>query len=191
MVVLASGAMVNALVDKRSGKYADRPALYMQDIWEQSRIIMRGYDDLWKVERKLYHQFLNITKAGRYVPYQDIETKQLCFDLIDHPERFEDLITRTTLSAATSMAYGFRVTDTENEVMKELMRNTHGFFHMVYQTKILDWYPQLRPLFGWLPSVVYPLTRRAKEVYHKESKQFHDLFDGVRRQMQSGASLPS
>ncbi len=59
--------MIKRLVDKRSGNYADRPSMFMQDIFEHSRIIMRGYDDLWKVERKLYHGFLNGTKAARYV----------------------------------------------------------------------------------------------------------------------------
>lgn len=29
-----------------------------------------SYDDLWKVERKLYHAFLNINTAQVYVPYQ-------------------------------------------------------------------------------------------------------------------------
>ena len=137
VVVLTSGELIKSVVDKRSSNYADRPRLYMQDIWEGSRIIMRGYDSLWKVERKLYHQFLNINKAARYVPYQDLETKQLLVDLLSNPKDFEDLITRTTLSAATSMAYGFRVLDPKSEVMQELFKNTHGFFVMVNSSKLL------------------------------------------------------
>jgi len=183
--------MIKRLVDKRSANYADRPSLYMQDIWEQSRIIMRGYDDLWKVERKIYHQFLNITKANRYIPYQNLETKQLCFDLLHMPEQFEALITRATLSIATSMAYGFRVPNTENDVMKELLHNTHGFFVMVHRSKLLDWYPQLRTIVRWLPSFIYPMARHAKEIFRRESAQFHELFHQARSRMNSDNSLPS
>jgi hypothetical protein len=191
VVVLASGEAIKKIVDKRSSNYADRPALYMQDVWEQSRIIMRRYDDLWKVERRIYHQFLSITKAHRYSPYQDLETKKLCFDLLHEPERWENLITRTTLSAATSMAYGFRVTDTENPVLKELMKNAHGFFTMVHSSKLLDWYPELRPIVKWLPSWVYPLTKQAREVYDREKTQFRDLYNDARKGATSEDSQPS
>jgi hypothetical protein len=46
VIVLASGEMIKRLVDKRSRNYADRPAIFMQSVFEHSRIIMRGYDDL-------------------------------------------------------------------------------------------------------------------------------------------------
>ena len=172
--------MIKRLIDKRSANYADRPQLFMQDIWEQSRIIMRGYDDLWKVERKLYHQFLGITKATRYTPYQDLESKKLCVDLVNDPTHFVQHITRMTTSIATSMAYGFRVLDVDSPVMKELFTNTHGFFAMVHHSKLLDWYPQLRPLVYIMPTWMYPLAKKAKEVYQREKKQFHQLFSDAK-----------
>lgn len=191
MVVLTSGEMIRKLVDKRSAIYSDRPKLYMQDIWEGSRIIMRGYDAMWKVERKLYHQFLSITKAARYIPYQDLETKQLLVDLINDPDNFESLIGRTTLSIASSMAYGFRVLNPKSEVMQELHKNTHGFFVMVNSSKLLDWYPQLRPIVRRLPSWLYPTGKKATEIYHRERKQFKDLYEQANRAAQTENSLPS
>ncbi|OQV09706.1 hypothetical protein CLAIMM_13798 [Cladophialophora immunda] len=191
VIVLASGEMIKRVMDKRSGNYADRPSLFMQDVFEHSRIIMRGYDDLWKVERKLYHQFLNSTKAARYIPYQDLETKQLCFDLLHRPEDFEALIMRTTMSAATSMAYGFRVTDPNNQVMKELLHNAHGFFTMVHKSQVLDWYPQLRWIVRWLPPFLYPMYRDAKEIFRRETLQFHQLLNDTRKKIAHDNSLPS
>ncbi|KIW26348.1 uncharacterized protein PV07_09448 [Cladophialophora immunda] len=191
VVVLTSGELIKRIVDKRSGNYADRPKLYMQDIWEGSRIIMRGYDSLWKVERKLYHQFLNINKAARYVPYQDLETKQMLVDLLSEPLDFENLISRTTLSIATSMVYGFRVLDPRSEVMQELFTNTHGFFVMVNRSKLLDWYPQLRPFVQVLPTWLYPMARRAKQVFYRERAQFRQLYEAAKRAAQLDNSLPS
>ncbi|KAF9770795.1 hypothetical protein IL306_011597 [Fusarium sp. DS 682] len=187
MVVLTSGEMIKKLVDKRSGNYADRPKLYMQEIWEHSRIIMRGYDALWKVERKLYHQFLNVNKAARYIPYQDVETSQLCYDLLSKPNDFEALITRSTLSLATSMAYGFRVVSLESPVMQELFTNTHGFFLMVSNSKLLDWFPQLRPVARLLPMWMNSVARKGKEIFLREKAQFHQLY----KQVQMGADLDS
>jgi hypothetical protein len=183
--------VIRRLIDKRSGNYADRPSLFMQDVFEDSRIILRGYDDLWKVERKLYHGFLNSTKAARYAPYQDLESKQLCFDLLHHPDAFETVIARMTLSAGTSMAYGFRVTDPENPVMKELLKNAHGFFTMVHKSQLFDWYPQLRPIVKWLPSFMYPMYRDAKEVFRREKIQFHQLLNDTRKVMDNENAPPS
>lgn len=191
MIVLTSGEMIKKVVDKKSGNFSDRPKLYMQSVWEGSRIIMRGYDSLWKVERKMYHQFLNITKAGRYHPYQDLETKQLLCDLLEKPAEWENLITRTTLSMSTSMAYGFRVLDTKSEVMQELFRNTHGFFVMVNSSKLLDWYPQLRPLVRLLPGWIYPTGKKATQVYHRERAQFRELYENATVAARKDDSLPS
>lgn len=183
--------MIKKVVDKRSGNYSDRPKLYMQDIFEGSRIIMRGYDSLWKVERKLYHQFLNINKAARYVPYQDLETKQLLIDLMNHPTQWESLITRTTMSVGMSMSYGIRIADPKSEFMQELLTNIHGFFVMVNSSKLLDWYPQLRPLVSVLPSWVYPMTRKAKQIFYRERAQFRQLYEDAQAASQSDTSLPS
>ncbi|KIX09210.1 uncharacterized protein Z518_00289 [Rhinocladiella mackenziei CBS 650.93] len=191
VVVLTNGQLIKKMVDKKSSNYSDRPKLYMQDIWEGSRIIMRGYDSLWKVERKLYHQFLNVNKAGRYVPYQDLETKQLIVDLLSNPHNFEDLITRTTLSVATSMAYGFRVADPKSEVMQELFSNAHGFFVMVNSSKLLDWYPQLRPIVQAMPTWLYPTARKAKQIFYRERDQFRRLYEQATRSSQMDDSLPS
>lgn len=152
---------------------------------------MRGYDALWKVERRLYHQFLNINKAARYIPYQDLETKQLLVDLLEKPKDFEDLITRSTLSVATSMAYGFRVVDPKSEVYQEMFRNTHGFFVMVSSSKLLDWYPQLRPIVRALPLWLYPLARKAKQIYYRERAQFRQLYEDAKRTSVQENSLPS
>lgn len=191
VVVLTKGETIKNIVDKRSGNYSHRPHLFMQDVWEGSRIIMRGYDALWKVERKLYHQFLNINKAGRYVPYQDLETKQLLADLLINPADFENLITRTTLSIATSMAYGFRVLDPRSAVMRELFTNTHGFFVMVNSSKLLDWYPRLRPFVRNVPSWLYPMAKKAKQIYHREKAQFRQLYEDAKVAAAKDGSLPS
>lgn len=144
--------------------YADRPSLYIQDVWEHSRIIMRGqsalslslgmmetisltavnsYDDLWEVERKLYHMFLNSNIVSKYLPYQSLETKRLCLDLLESPESFVDHVGRTTTSISTSMTYGFRVDSASSPALTRLFENAHDFFKLLHGSQYLDWYPVL------------------------------------------------
>jgi hypothetical protein len=42
LIVLADESVIRDLVHKRGTKYADQQKLYMREIWDDSRIIMRG-----------------------------------------------------------------------------------------------------------------------------------------------------
>ncbi len=75
--------------------------------------------------------------------------------------------------------------------MKELLHNAHGFFTMAQKSQFFDWYPQLRSIAKWLPAFVYPLYRDAREVFHRENKQFHDLLNHTRKTMNTENTLPS
>ena len=68
--MLADGGVIRDLVDQRGSNYADRPDLWVRGLFDHSRIIMRGYDELWRMERKLYHAQLNISVAKKYLLYQ-------------------------------------------------------------------------------------------------------------------------
>ncbi|OCL13766.1 putative cytochrome P450 [Glonium stellatum] len=182
IIVLASGDIIKKLIDKRSANYSDRQQLYMREIYEDSRIIMRGNDDLWRVERKLYHSFLNINVAKKYSGYQELETLHLCIDLLQDPTRFVDAITRTTTSLSASMTFGYRVTDVNSPKIRTMFHAAHSFFELVVQSKFLDWYPMLRPIFRKIPLRLNPFARKGTELYHHEREFFAELFkDGVAR----------
>lgn len=60
--------------------------------------------------RKMVHSILNIKAARSYVPYQDLENKQMLSGFLDQPDRFIDHIRRYTNSLTTQMVFGFRTT---------------------------------------------------------------------------------
>lgn len=41
-IVLADGHVIRDLVDQRGSNYADRPLLWVRELFDDSRIIMRG-----------------------------------------------------------------------------------------------------------------------------------------------------
>jgi hypothetical protein len=56
----------------------------------------------------MIHNILNIKAATTYVPYQDLESKQMLLGLLDQPGGFVEEIQRFTISLTTQMIYGFR-----------------------------------------------------------------------------------
>ena len=88
------------------------------------------------------------------------------------------------------MTYGFRLTSMEAPDIKELNRNSHGFFGMVLQSKFLDWYPILRPLVKYVPLRMNPLARRAADFYVRERAHFRRLFLDVKTKKISTGSSP-
>jgi hypothetical protein len=56
------------------------------------------------------HNTLNIKTAVAYIPYQDVENKDMMLAFLDDPEDFLLHVRRYTTSLTTQMVYGFRTT---------------------------------------------------------------------------------
>jgi hypothetical protein len=52
------------------------------------RILLMPYNDTWRTARKIMHQLLTTKQAESYRPFQDIESRQLCWDYLHKPEDF-------------------------------------------------------------------------------------------------------
>lgn len=176
-IVLSDGQVIHDLVDLRESNYADRPKLWVRELFDGSRIIMRGYDDLWRIERKLYHMDLNLTVARKYLPYQELETLQMLTQINDDPENFVLHVGRMKGSMATSIAFGFRLPNTTDLLTHEMLENSPGFFHCVVKSQILDWYPSLKPFVNLIPRVMNPWAKEALAAYQDEKRVFERAYE--------------
>jgi hypothetical protein len=70
--------------------------------------------------RRIVHNNLNIKAAKTYVPYQDLENKNMLLDLLETPDMFIDHIRRYTNSLTTQMIFGFRTTSIHDPKLKQL-----------------------------------------------------------------------
>jgi cytochrome P450 len=52
------------------------------------RILLMPYNDLWRNARKIMHQLLTTKQAESYRPFQDLESRQLCWDYLHNPGDF-------------------------------------------------------------------------------------------------------
>ncbi|KAM0552436.1 hypothetical protein ACHAPJ_007997 [Fusarium lateritium] len=186
-IVLSSKQAVKDLLDKKSGLYSHRQEMYVGQTLASGglRLLMMGYGPTWRLFRKLVHSLLNVTAARSYVPYQDLENKQMLYEMLVQPDKFLHSIRRYSNALTTTMVFGWR-----SPVYRDpkLMQLFDGFaeFAELNQTGIaalLDSFPLLRNL----PDFLLPVQKKAKELHQKEKdlylshwlKAKQDIADGT------------
>ncbi|KAJ3545430.1 hypothetical protein NM208_g2508 [Fusarium decemcellulare] len=179
MIVLSSDRAVKDLLDKRSTIYSSRPEMYMGQI---------EYGDTWRMIRKMVHNILNIKAAKSYVPYQDLENKQMLCGLLDQPEAFIDHIRRYTNSLTTQMVFGFRTLSIDDPKLKQLFEGFEKFCEVTSTTTaaVLDLFPILKQL----PDVMLPLRRYAKELHKHEKELYVGHWMNVKKAIKNGTAKP-
>lgn len=119
--------------------------------------------------RKIFHQVLHIKAAKGYVPYQDLESKQMLSGILEEPDSFVAHIRRFTTSLTTQMVFGFRTTSIHDEKLKRLYHCVEKWSEVVGSSTaaVLDVYPHLRNLGFMLPG------KRYAEALHKEERALY------------------
>lgn len=72
----------------------------------------------------MMHNTLNIKTAIAYIPYQDLENKNMMLGLLERPNDFILHLRRYTSSLTTQMVYGFRTISTEDPRMLQFFKVT-------------------------------------------------------------------
>lgn len=137
--------------------------------------------------RKIFHQLLYTNAAKGYVPYQDLESKQMLSGFLDDPHHFIDHIRRFTTSLTTQMVYGFRTTSIHDEKLKRLYRCVEKWSEVVGSSAaaLLDVYPLLRNLGFMSPG------KRYAQALHKEESALYvgHWMDAKKRVIQGTAKV--
>lgn len=190
MIVLSSDQAVKDLLDKRSGIYSSRPSMYLggevgsgglrmvlmvskrclpesfhdSPCSEYDKLMaLQEYGEKWRNIRKLMHAALTINVAKSYVPYQNLESKQLLRGILDQPELVTDHIERYTNSLSTQMFFGFRTISIDDPKLKKLYAGMAAWSQLVASrmSAVIDLYPITRNLPGHL----LPQRRHAEGVF--------------------------
>ncbi|RBR05965.1 hypothetical protein FVER53590_13927 [Fusarium verticillioides] len=181
-IVLSSAQAVKDLLDKKSALYSDRQEMYV------GQILGSGGLRLLMMFRKLVHSLLNVTTAKSYVPYQDLENKQMLYEMIVQPDQFLHSIRRYSNALTTTMVFGWR-----SPIYRDpkLMQLFDGFaeFAEINQTGIaalLDSFPVLRKL----PDFLLPVQKKAKELHKKEKDLYLSHWLKAKQDIADGSIKP-
>lgn len=110
VVVLNSPRVVRDLIDSRSSNYSSRPANFVgQDLISGGlRLVLMPYADEWRLARKMVHSLLNVKTAVDYIPFQELELRQMLADMVRAPNKYHDHVRRYSTSLVTSFTFGWR-----------------------------------------------------------------------------------
>jgi hypothetical protein len=73
-----------------------------------SRIVLMQYNERWRLLRKVMHQILSGRNQAVFMPFQDLESKQLCWDYLHNPDRWWSANGRYANSVIMSVVFGRR-----------------------------------------------------------------------------------
>lgn len=115
--------------------------------------------------RKLFHGVLNVKSSMEYLPYQDLESTQLLFDLCKSPLDFRSHLQRYANSITTSMVYGWRVSSSDDPRLAQLFESVARFFAMIQKpaSMLLQVFPFLKRFSSVIPVVGEARTHHISE----------------------------
>ncbi|KUJ09662.1 cytochrome P450 [Mollisia scopiformis] len=189
MIVLSSDQSIKDLLDKRSNIYSSRPEMYLgQIVSGYLRVLLMEYGDTWRMIRKMIHNILNIKAAKSYVPYQDLENKQMLLGLLEQPELFVGHIRRYTNSLTTQMVFGFRTISIDDPKLIQLFHGFEKFCEVTATTTaaLLDLFPILKVL----PDFMLPLRAYSKELHKRERELYVGHWMNVKEKIKTGVAKP-
>jgi hypothetical protein len=130
------------------------------------------------------HELLNIVAAKAYVPYQDLESKQMLHDLLQTPDDFLQHIRRYTFSVTTSLVFGTRAASYNSPEIQTFWKPFEEFLELnqAGTAGLVDFYPLLRKL----PDFLLPTKREAKRLHKAERKLYEAKWLDAKRKIQDG-----
>ncbi|KAG2127550.1 cytochrome P450 [Suillus bovinus] len=110
IVVVNSQHIAEALLDKRSRIYSDRPYLATLKPYGLSiSFTFMRYGDEWRRCRRLFHQTFRPESAVKFRPMQIRRARELVVNLVDDPQHYHDHFATFSLSVVMSAVYDYDV----------------------------------------------------------------------------------
>lgn len=171
-ISLGSHKIAHDLLDKRSAIYSSRPRSIIagECITKGLGIVFIPYNRQWRTQHRIQAEFLNPAISKRYRALQDVETRQVVYDLLSS-NNFSDNFHRMTSSLIFSLAYGKRMPwGDEHEVREidELMTN------LSEKQAPGKWMVDIFPVLNYLPRFLASWKSLGDEYHQREATLFGD-----------------
>ncbi|KAG2089752.1 cytochrome P450 [Suillus discolor] len=119
MVVVNSQRIAEALLEKRSRIYSDRPYLATIEPYGLSiSFTFMGYGDEWRLCRRLFHQTFRPESAVKFRPMQIRRAREMVVNLVDDPQHYHDHFATFSLTVVMSAAYDYDIEARDDPMVK-------------------------------------------------------------------------
>ncbi|KAG2053796.1 cytochrome P450 [Suillus hirtellus] len=123
MVVINSQHIAEALLDKRSRIYSDRPYLATLEPYGLSiNFSFIAYGDEWRLCRRLFHQTFRPESVTKFRPMQIKRARDIIVNLIDDPENYYDHFATFSLSVVMSAVYDYDIGARDDPMVQTVIK---------------------------------------------------------------------
>ncbi|KAL4971891.1 cytochrome P450 [Aspergillus desertorum] len=178
LIILSTHQAAHDLLNRRSGRYSDRPRMVMAGelVTKNMHMLLRPYDERYKLHQRMEAPLLALRAASSYRPLQDLESQQLLFDVLGEWDKFGEKgidfhhhFERAMASTIYCLNYGYRL---QTGYEKELMdgKKVQAEFARTGQVGayLVDSFPSL----NYLPKFLAPWKKEGAKLYELE-RQLH------------------
>ncbi|KAK7006163.1 cytochrome P450 [Favolaschia claudopus] len=190
-VVIGSAQAAWDILEKRSPATSSRPRFIMsQEIMSNNmRGLMSTNNALWRRWRRVLHGAFMQKATETYKPIQNLESKQLMYELSQTPAKYREHLERYATSVAVVVTYGRRVHDIYNDEVVCLNRQS-----MDYLTSVNipgKYVVESIPALLYLPSFLTPWRTAALKQRTRDIEYLTRLVHEVKAKMASGRATQS
>ena len=170
IIMLNNQETARDLLDKRSNIYSSRPRLVMggECVSKGLRVLLMPYGQQWRTHQRLQASVLNIRVSHSYTELQDVESKQLVFELLSTDD-FSARFHRYSSSLIFALAYGKRLERGDEREVGEIGLIMERF---LYAARVGTWIVDALPALNYLPRWLAPWKRHGDEYHDYEAQVY-------------------
>ncbi|KAI1868946.1 hypothetical protein JX265_006925 [Neoarthrinium moseri] len=170
VIILSITKAAHDLLAKKGSIFSDRPRFVMASelALKGMHMLLRPYDARFKLHQRMESQVLNERAAVVYLPFQELESRQLLLDLLKNAggsgTDCHEYLERTTASIIYALFYGYRLKSASEPVLLAAHAVNHEFDQLAQVGKYLvDSFPVLNNL----PSFLAPWKAEAEDHWQR------------------------
>ncbi|KAJ8583990.1 cytochrome P450 [Rhizopogon salebrosus TDB-379] len=154
VIVINSQHIAQALLEKRSRVYSDRPYLATVVPFGWSfNMGFAGYNDEWRLSRRIFHQTFRPDSALKFRPMQIKRAREMIVNLIDDPEHYNAHFAIFSSSVMMSVIYDYEPSARDDPLVHLVVNAMEAGVAMMTPERavILKTFPFLLKLPDWCP----------------------------------------
>ncbi|KAF8176716.1 cytochrome P450 [Mycena galopus ATCC 62051] len=191
-VIIGTAQAAWDILEKKSPVTSSRPRPPQgQEILSNNMrgLMSPGNNPLWRRWRRVLHGSFMQKASDTYKPIQNLESKQLMFELAKSPAKYREYLDRFAISVAVVVTYGRRVHDICNDEVVCLNRETNDFLaSLTIPGKYLV---ESIPALLYLPNFLTPWRTAALQQRARDIENLTRLVQEVKTKMANGRATPS
>ncbi|KAH0609786.1 uncharacterized protein H6S33_012332 [Morchella sextelata] len=184
-IVIGDPQVACDLLDRRSAIYSSRPRfVIMGELFTNNdSLLTMPHGEKWRKTRKIFHSGLLTKACNSYKPIQVAESQRLVMDFVRSPENFGKHLERYAASLMVCVAYGQRVDNLEDPVIKRI------YERMAYMATLNvpgAFWAESFPVLKLIPDCLAPWKREVKRRAEESTQLLSELAFDVRDRMETG-----